>query len=218
MKLMQLLLFAFFSSTNDMVYGAGGNHNRNEAEANMGYTIDPRRQIDAVQARIDLGTDDEKTTRNLRTMLAHMKAEAAGDFDALMATVSPDAAYTNFNTGPDSPHSPRSKAEVGVYYRSLVEAHCHQIEHALDRIVADRDAITTEGEIRIAYPAAVLRAMGHDVGDAAPYYLYVARMMIVWGFDADGLVRCEDSYNVMDGFDGIANRPVRQAEIYSIPI
>ncbi len=182
----------------------------------MTYRIDPRTQIGAVQARLDRGGDDAETTRNLRTMLAHMNAEATGDFDALMATVSPDAAYTNFNTGPDSPHSPRSKDAVAAYYHALVAGNCHQIEHKIDRIVADRDNIATEGDIYIAYPAAVLRSMGIDVSDAAPYYLYIARMMIVWGFDANGLVRCEDSYSVADGFAGIADRPVRQDEIYTI--
>lgn len=182
----------------------------------MAYKIDPRKQIDAVQARLDRGGDDAATTRNLRTMLAHMRAEATGDFDALMATVAPDAAYTNFNTGADSPHSPRTKDAVGTYYHALVAGNCHQIEHALDRIVADRDAITTEGDIRIAYPAAVLRSMGIEVSDAAPYYLYTARLMIVWGFDANGLVRCEDSYSVADGFAGIADRPVQQEDIYTV--
>lgn len=179
----------------------------------MAYKIDPRKQIAAVQARLDQARDDAATTRNLRTMLAHMQAEALGDFDALMATVSPSAAYTNFNTGPASPHSPRSKAEVATYYANLVAGNCHQIEHDLDRIVADRDAIATEGTIRIAYPVAVLRALGHEVPDAAPYYLYEARMMIVWGFDEDGLVRCEDSYTALDGFAGIADRPIQQSDI-----
>jgi len=182
----------------------------------MTYIIDPRKQAAAVRQRLDEKRDDERTTRNLRTMLAHMQAEAAGDFPALMATVSPDARYTNFNAGPDSPHSPRSKDEVGVYYRGLVEGNCHQIEHAIDRIVADQDNIATEGEIRIAYPAAVLKAMGHEVDASAPYYLYVARMMIIWGFDDEGLVSCEDSYNVLDGFEGIASRPVQQSDIYSV--
>lgn len=182
----------------------------------MSYKIDPRKQTNAVQARLDRGTDGERATRNLRMMLAHMHAEAAGDFDALMATVSPDAAYTNFNAGPDSPHSPRSKEAVGVYYHGLVASNCHQIEHDLDRIVVDDDYATTEGDIRIAYPAAVLRAMGIEVSDAAPYYLFVARLMIVWGFDKDGLIHCEDSYSVTDGFAGIADRPIRQDEIYDV--
>lgn len=182
----------------------------------MSYKIDPRKQINAVEARLAAGGDDAATQRNLRTMLAHMKAEATADFDALMATVSPDAAYTSFNVGVDSPHSPRSKDAVAAYYRALVENHCHQIEHDLDRIVADRDNITTEGDIRIAYPAAALRAMGHEVPEGAPYYLYEARLMIVWGFDKDGLVTCEDSYNAIDGFAGIATRPIQQREIFTI--
>ena len=181
----------------------------------MAFKIDPRKQINAVQARLQEGRDDAATTRNLEMMLAHMRAEASGDFDALMATVSPTAAYTSFNQGANSPHSPRSKAEVATYYGNLVQSNCHQIEHDIDRIVADHGNIATEGDIRIAYPAEVLRALGHNVPDTAPYFLFEARLMIVWGFDADGLVHCEDSYSVMDGFAGIADRPLQQSDIYS---
>jgi hypothetical protein len=181
----------------------------------MTYLIDPRKQVRAVEARLARNADDPQTRRNLRTMRAHMRAEALGDFDALMDTVSPRAAYTSFNSGPDAPNSPRSRDEVAKYYGGMVAANCHQIEHDLDRIVADRNNITTEGTLRIAYPNAVLQAMGHAVPDDAPYHLFEARLMIVWGFDEDGLVHCEDSYIAGDGFAGIAARPVQQADIYT---
>ncbi|WP_028216043.1 nuclear transport factor 2 family protein [Paraburkholderia oxyphila] len=181
----------------------------------MSYKIDPRKQIRAVEARLARHADDPQTTRNLKTMREHMRAEALGDFDALMATVSPHAAYTSFNSGPDAPNSPRSREAVAQYYGGMVAANCHQIEHDLDRIVADRDNITTEGTLRIAYPNAVLRSMGHEVADDAPYHLFEARLMIVWGFDADGLVRCEDSYVAGDGFAGIAARAVQQEDIFT---
>lgn len=87
--------------------------------------------------------------------------DAGDDFDALMATVSPLAAYTSFNSGPDAPDSPRSLDEVAKYCGGMVAANCHPIEHDLDRIVADRNIVTTEGTLRIAYPDAALRVMGY---------------------------------------------------------
>ncbi|VWD40621.1 hypothetical protein BLA18112_06746 [Burkholderia lata] len=98
-----------------------------------------------------------------------MRAEALGDLDALMATVSPLAAYTSFNSGPDAPDSPRSRDEVAKYYGGIVAANCHPIEHDLDRIVADRNNVTIEGTLRIAYPDAALRAMGYTLPGDAPY-------------------------------------------------
>lgn len=181
----------------------------------MSYKIDPRKQVRAVEGRMAQYAHDPLITRNLRTMLEHMRAEALGDFDALMATVSPHAAYTAFNSGADAPNSPRSKEAVAQYYGGMVAANCHQIEHDLDRIVADRHNITTEGTLRIAYPNAILRSMGHAVSDDAPYHLFEARLMIVWGFDEQGLVHCEDSYVAGDGFAGIAMRPVRQEDIFT---
>lgn len=181
----------------------------------MIYQIDPRKQLRAVEARLAQPGDDAKTVRNLRKMLEHMRAEALGDFETLMATVSPDAAYMSFSSGPDAPDSPRSKDAIARYYGGMVAANCHQIEHEIDRLVADRDHVTAEGPLRIAYPTAVLRAMGHAVGDDAPYYLFKARLLIVWGFDEHSLVRCEDSYMAGDGFAGIAARPLSQQDIFT---
>jgi hypothetical protein len=63
----------------------------------------------------------------------------------------------------------------------IVEPGCHHIEHAVERVVADRHAISTDGDFTMAYPTHVLKAMGFDVSDAAPYYLYKGRLLIVGG-------------------------------------
>lgn len=182
----------------------------------MTYQIDPRKQLRAIEARLAQPGDDAKTVRNLRKMLEHMHAEALGDFETLMATVSPQAAYMSFSSGPDSPQSPRSKEAIAQYYGGMVAANCHQIEHAIDRLVADRDHVTAEGALRIAYPTEVLRAMGRAVDSDAPYYLFEARLLIVWGFDEHSLVRCEDSYIAGDGFAGIEARPLQQKDIFAL--
>lgn len=58
----------------------------------------------------------------------------------------------------------------------------------------------TEGLLRIAHPGRILAEMGRSVPDVEGFCLYEAQMAIVWGFDADALVVCEDSYSAGDGF------------------
>ena len=179
----------------------------------MVYKIDPRKNWMALEQRLAIETDPV-VRRNIATTIKHARAEAAADFDALMPTVADNAAYTSFADGDAAANSPQGKAGVAAYYRMIVESGCHHIEHAVERIVADRNALTTEGKLTMAYPSAVLQALGYAVSDASPYYLYQARLMIVWGFDAAGLVACEDSYAAGNGFADIASRPCRMDEIY----
>jgi hypothetical protein len=180
----------------------------------MTYKVDPRKNYAVLEERLQAETDPI-IRRNLEITIKHSKAEAAADFPTLMSTVSDDAAYTSYTSGTAAvDNSPKGKDGVAAYYKMIVESGCHQIEHAVERVVADRHAISTDGDFTMAYPTAVLRAMGFDVSDAAPYYLYKGRLMIVWGFDENGLVTCEDSYPAGAGFEGIAERPCRLEEIY----
>ena len=69
----------------------------------------------------------------------------------------------------------------------------------------------------MAYPGKVLALMGIPVPDEDALYLYQLRLLIVWEFDQDGLVVCEDSYGGGGvGFEGIADRPVRIDQIYRV--
>ena len=79
-----------------------------------------------------------------------------------------------------------------------------------------RDTITTEGDMKMAFPGGVLRAMGIAVPDEKGLYLYLNRLIIIWDFDAEGRVLCEDSYSGggFAGFEGIAERPIRSDEIF----
>lgn len=180
----------------------------------MPYKVDPRKNYTLLEERLKTETDPI-IRRNLEITIKHSKAEAAADFPTLMSTVSPDAAYTSYTTGAAAAdNSPKGKDGVAAYYKMIVESGCHHIEHAVDRVVADRDAMSTEGDFTMAYPTQVLKAMGFDVSEAAPYYLYKGRLLIVWGFDKNGLVTCEDSYPAGEGFVDIDKRPCQLQEIY----
>ncbi|MCR9093001.1 MAG: nuclear transport factor 2 family protein [bacterium] len=181
----------------------------------MSYVIDCRKNWEMTERMLAEETDPIRR-RNLETIVAHAKAEAKPDFDALMATVAEDASYTSYTDGDADANSPTGKDGVAAYYSGIVGSGCNHIEHAVDRMAVGRDVITTEGDMKMAYPGKVLAAMGIPVPDEDAHYLYLSRLMIVWGFDENGLVTCEDSYAAggHPGFDGIAERPVTMDQIY----
>jgi hypothetical protein len=184
-------------------------------ERPMAFVIDCRKNWEMTARHLELETDPRRR-RNLETIIAHAKAEAKPDFDALMETVAPNASYTSYSEGAGDANSPTGKDGVAAYYAGIVGSGCNHIEHAVDRMAVGQDTITTEGDMKMAYPGAVLKAMGVEVPDEKGHYLYLSRLMIVWGFDEDGLVICEDSYSAagFPGFDGIADRPVSLDEIF----
>ena len=169
-------------------------------------TLDPTRTWRKVEERLARETD-ARLRRNLESVLAHMKAEAAGDLDALMRTVAADASYHAYGS-PDAFMSPQGKPAVRHFYAAFVGSGAFRLEFDVDRLVVDVDCVVTEGRMRIAYPGVALQAMGHAVPDADAFYLYDTRMMIAWPMDENGLVRGEDSYVGGDGFAGIAERRV----------
>ena len=157
---------------------------------------------------------DPRLRRNLQTVLAHMKAEAALDLDALMATVAEDAYYHAYGSG--SPRmNPKGKAAVAQFYLDFAASGAYRLELDVDRLLVDTDGVLTEGVMRIAYPGKTLIAMGHAVDDPDAFYMYEARMVIVWPMDQDGLVLGEDSYVGSDGFAAIAQRKLAPEDIGS---
>ena len=173
--------------------------------------LDPRKTWRLVEARL-ANERDARRRRNLETVLAHMKAEAAGDLEALMATVAEDAHYHAY--GSDDPiFSPRGKDEVRRFYAAYVASGAHRLEFDVDRLLVDDDCVLTEGIMRIAYPGGLLRFMGHQVDDPDAFYLYETRMCVVWPIDARGLVVAEDTYVAGDGFAGIAERKLRAEDL-----
>jgi ketosteroid isomerase-like protein len=173
--------------------------------------IDPTRTWSAVEARLATETDS-KRRRNLEIVLEHMKAEAAGDLDGLMATVSEHAAYHAYGTT-ERAMNPVGKDEVRTFYENFIASGATRLQFEVDRLVVDDDCVLTEGLMRMAYPGRTLAARGTAVGDPDAYYLYETRMAVLWPFDADGLIIGEDTYTGVDGFAGIAARPLRPEDI-----
>jgi hypothetical protein len=172
--------------------------------------IDPSKTWRKVETRL-AREKDPRLRRNLETVLAHMKAEAAPDLDALMATVAENASYNAFGA-PDPLYSPQGKEAVRGFYTAFIASGAHRLELDVDRLVVDEDCIVTEGVMRIAYPGTIVQLLGHTVDDPDAHYLFEARMAVFWPMDEHGLVIGEDTYTGGDGFAGIADRKLAPAE------
>ena len=160
--------------------------------------IDPTKTWRLVEERL-AREEDPRRRRLLENVLAHMKAEAAGDIDGLMATLAPDPQYHQWGATP-ADNGPKGRAAVEQFYKDFVASGATNLEFDVERLVVDDDCIVTEGMMRIAYPGRTLQAMGRDVDDPAAYYLYEARMAVFWPYDTEGRLLAEDAYTATDGF------------------
>ena len=171
--------------------------------------IDPKVTWTKVEARL-AAEQDPTRRRNLATVFAHMKAEAIGDLDGLLETLSDDVHYHFYgSTDPD----PTGKAGVRQFYESFIAAGATRLQLDIDRLVVDDTCVVTEGVMRMAYPGRTLAARGVAVDDPDAFYLYEARMAVFWPFDEQGRARGEDTYTAGDGFAGIADRKLRPEDI-----
>ncbi len=178
--------------------------------------IDPNNTWRKVEQRLARETDP-KRRRNLETVLTHMKAEAAGDLDGLMATLTTREPPNYHAYGTDDPVlSPRGHDAVRQFYAAFVASGAVKLELDVQRLVVDEDFVITEGLMKIAYPGNLLRLMGHAVDDAEASYLFQTRMCVIWPMDAEGKVIAEDTYTGADGFAGIAERKLAPADIIAV--
>jgi len=174
--------------------------------------IDPNKTWRKVEERLKRETHP-KIRSNLEVVLRHMKAEAVGDLDGLLDTISPIGTSYDAYGSDDPVNNPKSLEAVRTFYENFIASGATKLELDVDRLVADEDCVVTEGIMRMAYPGATLIAMGHEVDDAEAFYLYESRMAVFWPFGEDGLAKGEDSYTGWDGFTGIAERKLAEADL-----
>lgn len=164
---------------------------------------------------------DPKTRRNLELVFEHMKAEAQGDIEGVVATLCDKPVYRAHDVPGVEAMNPRGDKDAirAFYDLTIIQTGAHQLELDCDRIVADHESVLTEGVMRMAYPGRTLAAMGIEVDDPDAYYLYETRMGVVWPVDAEsGMLVGEETYTGADGFDGIADRKISADDILPLEI
>jgi hypothetical protein len=180
--------------------------------------LDPNRTWKLVEKRL-ADERDPTLRRNLELVLAHMKAEAKGDIEGVVATLTEKPRYVTYANPDDEILNPSgSKDAVRRFYDlTIIQTGAHRLEFACDRVIVDEHSVFTEGVMRMAYPGATLRAMGIDVDDPDAYYVGESRMGVVWPVDAaEGKLTGEETYSGTDIFAGIAQRKISLADIAPI--
>ena len=182
--------------------------------------LDPNNTWKLVEERL-AHEQDAIVRRNLELVLAHMKAEAQGDIEGVVATLTEKPRYVTHDLPDAEPMNPDgSKDAVRAFYDlTIIQTGAHQLELDCDRVIADREAVMTEGVMRMAYPGRTLATMGIEVDDPDAYYLFETRMSVVWPVDAEaGKLIGEETYTGTDGFAGIAERKLTQDDIAQLEL
>jgi len=172
-------------------------------------TIDSSLTWVEVEKRLAVESDPV-TAENLRLVLTHMKYESVGNVDGVLSTLFTSPEYRFYVPGFEDVFGNGSKEPVRAFYDDmLVTGGAHQLQFRVERVLADRQAVITEGEYLQAYPGRSLIAKGITVDDPDAYYAAACRMLIVWPRHAtEAKLTGEEAWVDRDMFEGIAERKV----------
>jgi hypothetical protein len=173
--------------------------------------IDQRVTWAKVEERLATETDPV-LRRNLEMLLQHQLAEASLDMEKLMATVSEHAHY-HMHSIPNGVGDVVGKSAVQKFYEDFAASGAEKLQLETEWLVVDHHCIVTEGLMRMAYPGSTLAARGFPIDDSSAFYLYEARMCVLWPIGPDGLFTGEDTYTASDGFAGIEHRKLSSADV-----
>ncbi|MEX1006387.1 MAG: nuclear transport factor 2 family protein [Acidimicrobiia bacterium] len=148
-----------------------------------------------LEARLE-ATANPRHRQMLQVVIDHGKAEAVGDVEALIASLSADPQYRFWSQGRDV--GPKGRDAIRAFYDDFVASGSGFFESRKLRIVVDDDTIVTENAMRAIVPGAVARARGYAIDDLEGHYLVANRTVILWVFDESCALVGEDSYASSD--------------------
>ncbi|MEB3982431.1 nuclear transport factor 2 family protein [Mycobacterium sp. 663a-19] len=171
--------------------------------------IDPTKTFRLLEERI-AKTTNPRHLLMLERLLDHAKGEATLDLDRVMSTLAPNPRYVAWGAPEDM--SPVGREAVRNFYEgTIVKGGQWCLEFEMDRIVVDDDTVVTEGYFRSLYYGADAASRGFPVDDQDGFHLLTLRMLIVWPFDAEGLIIGEETYSAVTTPDFL--RKVDAAEV-----
>lgn len=159
-------------------------------------TFEPEHTWLAIEARMET----EKNPRiraNLEEVRNHMRSEIQGDHKALMDTLTDDPEYHMWGTPEES--GPKGWDNVSVFYEGMIASGGNRFHFHVERIVADEDAVVTEGRMRALMPGIALTGSGVEsvagqpVDDSAKY-VAEWQILTVWPIAENGKIIGEDIY------------------------
>lgn len=145
--------------------------------------------LDAIAAEAD-----PLRRRSLELVAVHVVAEVAGDLDTLMATLVDEPRYRFW--GCTGSVGPVGSVAVQEHYSRMIASGKNRLDFLVERVVADADAVVTEGTFRLAYPGSSMPQRIAESGEpvrADDWYLIEYRCVVVWPIRGDRL-EGEDLY------------------------
>lgn len=167
--------------------------------------IEPHRSWLALEARAEREPNPRRRALLLQVR-DHMEREITGQLDSLMATLTDDPVYHFWGA---TPSTLEGHDAVRAFYSDMFARGGQQFEVIIERIVADDDAVVTEGRVRQVYKGAALQALGVTELGGAPLaaddlVLTDTQLVTVWPADPEGRLIGEDIY--------FGHEPLRNAE------
>ncbi|BBC38499.1 hypothetical protein SGFS_097930 [Streptomyces graminofaciens] len=179
------------------------------ALATKNLTIDSNLTWVEVEKRIAV-EKDPVVLENLTLVHDHMKYESVGNLDGVLGTLCTSPEYKFHVPGFEHVSGNGSQESIREFYdQLLIKGGAHRLQYIVDRVTADRHAVTTEGEFLWAYPGRTLAGMGITVDDPDAYYAASCRQLIIWPRHAtEPKLTGEEVWVDRDMFIGIAERKV----------
>ena len=156
--------------------------------------IDRTKMFRLLEERI-ANTTNPRHLLMLNRVLDHAKGEADLDLDLVMSTLTANPRYVAWGAAADmSPGPPGGPGLLRTDDRAGRPV-LPGIRHGPHR--RRRRHIVTEGNFRSLYYGADAAKRGFPVDDPTAFYLLSLRMLIVWPFDAEGLIVGEETYSAV---------------------
>ena len=141
---------------------------------------------------------DARQRQILCNFIEHARAEATGDYTALMASCSRKRqSYTAWGAGGDyAARLPQSYPALEEHYLGLIAMNLYLIHVDVEKLVVGQDTLMLEGIVHQLYPGELVEPIfGIAVDDPGRVYQLSKRSCIIFIFDEDGLGCGEHAYS-----------------------
>jgi hypothetical protein len=144
----------------------------------------------------------------LENFIEHARAEAFGDFEALMASCSREMQSYAGDDGAAADWQATSFEELRSCYRSLIEANIYLIHMDVEKLLVSDDEVVVAGVAHQLYRGDSLSRFGIKAADPEGVYQLTKRVLIIVAFDERGKAGGEKAY---------LNGPVTASDFSQVP-
>ena len=138
-------------------------------------------------------TENPRHRMMLQTLIRHDQAEIDCDLDAVMSTMSPDAAYIRW--GPTGDTGPKGTDEIRAHYVAMFEGGgIGNLTAQHENVLIDDHAVLMEYRLSRIVPWRLAKDAGYSIAEEQGHYALHSHFATVVTFDDECRVVRETSY------------------------